>query len=86
MRKVLFQSLYFIRTPIFSKQLYFFARANFSGDAVYKNSKFPTANLVFTVTLFIYYLVISPGNVKFKIPGDAQITGTKICIRFSFSR
>ena len=86
LRKLLFQSLYFLRTPIFSKQLYFFARTTFSIDAVYWNSYFPTANLVFTVTLFIYYLVINPVVFKFKIPGDAQITWAKILHKIYFLR
>ena len=37
------------------------AYAAFSEDAVYWNSQFSTSNLVFTFTLFIYYLVINPG-------------------------
>ena len=56
-------------------QLYISAKATFSQDAGYWNSSFSTANLVFTVTLFmfstanlvfkvtlfIYHLVINPG-------------------------
>ena len=61
LRKLLFQSLCFLRIPVFSKQLYFFAKATFSEDAVYWNSQFSTTNLVFTVTLFIYHLEINHG-------------------------
>ena len=38
LNKLVFQSLYFLRTPTFSKQLYFFARAAFSDDAVFQNN------------------------------------------------
>ena len=60
--KVLFNSLYFLRVPTFSKQLYPFACATFSEDAVFQNSYFSRANLVFTVTLSLYHLVFSPVN------------------------
>ena len=50
--KATFQSPYFLKTPIFSKQLYISASATFSEDVVYWNSWFSTANLVFKVTLF----------------------------------
>ena len=60
MNKLLFQSLCFLRIPIFSKQVYFFLRATFLEDAVYWNSYFLTANLVLIATIFIYHLVINP--------------------------
>ena len=49
-------------------QLYISTSATFSQDAVYWNSLFSTANLVFTVTLFIYHLVINSGVFRFKFP------------------
>ena len=73
--KLLFKSLCFLRAPIFLKLLYFFARATFSQNAFYLNSYFLSANLVFTVTLFIYLLAIKPNNTRvfrFKLSGDAQ--------------
>ena len=36
--RLLFQSLYFLRALTFSKQLYPFARATFSKDAVFQNN------------------------------------------------
>ena len=42
---------------------YVFARATFSEDAVFYDSWFSTANLVFTVTLSIYHLVFNPTNI-----------------------
>ena len=72
--------------PYFFKAIILLARAIFSGDTVYWNSQFSTANLVFTVTLFIYHLVNDPGVFKFKIPGDAQITWTKVFHKLAFSR
>ena len=63
LRKLLFQSFYFLRGPIFSKQLYIFARATFLEDVVFQNIQFSTAKLVFTLTLYIYHLVIIPALV-----------------------
>ena len=60
LRKLLFQSFYFLRGPTFSKQLYIFARATFLEDVVFQNIQFSTAKLVFTLTLYIYHLVIIP--------------------------
>ena len=38
LNKLLFQSFYFLRTPTFSKQLYFLVRATFSEGGVFLNS------------------------------------------------
>ena len=71
------------------------AYAAFSEDAVYWNSQFSTSNLVFTVTLFIYHLVINPGVFRFKFPGVHRVVHhsendsikyheQKFCIKFAF--
>ena len=41
----------------------------FSENAVDKNSWFLSANLVFSVTLFIYHLLVNHGVFRFKLPG-----------------
>ena len=71
--KLVFQSPYFLRTPVFLKQLYISSSATFSEDAVYWNSQFSIANFIFTVTRFIYRLVISPGVFRFKFPGVHRV-------------
>ena len=65
-----FQSTYILST--FSKHLYSFARATSSEDAVFQNSSFATANLVFTVTLSIYHLAISSTNTGVFRPLNTQ--------------
>ena len=73
--KLLFKSLYYLRVPNFSKQLYPLARVTFSEDAVFQTNYFSTADLVFTVTLCLYHLVISPTNTgvfKLEIPGCSK--------------
>ena len=93
--KLLFQIVYFLRTLMFSKQLYISASATFSEDAVYWNKQFLTASLVFTVTLFIYHLVINPGVFRFKFPGVHRVVHhsendsikyheQKFCKKFAF--
>ena len=42
--------------------LHFLARVTFSEDVVFQNSQFATPDFVFTVTLSIHYLAISPTN------------------------
>ena len=93
--KLLLWSLYFLRTPIFSKQSYISASATFSENAVYWNSWFSTANLVFTVKLFIYYLVFNPEIFRLKFLGVHRMLHhsknraikyheQKFCIKFAF--
>ena len=69
--ELLFQSIYFLRTPIFAKQLYISASTTFSQEPVYWNSYFSTVNLVFT--LFIYHLGINPGVFRFKYLGMHRV-------------
>ena len=45
----------------------------FSENAVDKNSWFLGANLIFSVTLFIYHLLINPGVFRFKLPGGTPL-------------
>ena len=63
---LLFKDPYFFKAVIIFRKSYFFR------NAVYWNSSFWTANLVFTVTLFIYHLEINPGVFRFKLPGGAK--------------
>ena len=66
--------LHFLRNPTFFKAItHVIARATFLEDAVF--SWFSTANLVFTVALSIYHLVINPfkvGAFRLKLPAGAQ--------------
>ena len=67
LRKLLCQSLYFLRTPIFSKQLHISASATFS-DVVYWGTASFRMLTSFSQLLFIYHLVINPGVFRFKFP------------------
>ena len=93
--KLTFSKPVLLKDPYFSKQLYISASATFSEDAVYWNKQFLTASLVFTVTLFIYHLVINPGVFRFKFPGVHRVVHhsendsikyheQKFCIKFAF--
>ena len=101
LHKVLFQLLflcYFFLASPFSGPLFFpyiFASAPFSEDAVYWNSLIWAGNLVFTVIIFIYHLVINPGVFRFKFPGVHRVVHhwenhsikyheQKFCIKFAF--
>ena len=71
--KLLFQNLSFLRTPIFSKQLYISASAPFSEGAIYWNSLFSAGNLLFTEIICIWHLVINPGVFRFKFLGVHRV-------------
>ena len=66
------QKLYFLKTPIFSKQLH-----TFSQELLFQKMLFfRIGNLVFTVTLSIYHSVINATNIgvfRLKLPVGAQI-------------
>ena len=68
LRKLLCQSLYFLRTPIFSKQLYISASATFS-DVVY----WGTASFRMLTLVLVCHLVINPRVFRFKFPSVHRV-------------
>ena len=71
--KATFSEHLLFKGPFFSKQLYISTSATFSEDVIFRNSFFSTADLVFTVTLFTYHLVINPGVFRFKLPSVHRV-------------
>ena len=67
--KAAFSEPLIFKDPYFFKAVMHFRKCYFSEDAVYWKMLFSTANLVFTVSLFIYRLVINPGVFRFKLSG-----------------
>ena len=67
--KAAFSEPLIFKNPYFFKAVTHFYKCYFSEVAVYWKMLFSTANFVFTVTLFIYRLVINPVVFRFKFPG-----------------
>ena len=64
---LLFKNPYFLKAFLHFRKSYFFRRC------CLLEQLFSTANLIFTVTLFIYYLVINPGVFRFKFRGVYRV-------------
>ena len=73
MTELLFQTLYFLNTRTFFKAVLRFRKSlyAFPEDAFFWNSRFWTVNLVFTVTLSIYHLVINHAVFRLKLAKGA---------------
>ena len=93
--KAAFSEPLIFKDPYFFKAVMHFRKCYFSEDTVYWKMLFSTANLVFTVSLFIYRLVINPGVFRFKFPGvyrkvhhsenrSMKYYEQKFCIKLAF--
>ena len=93
--KAAFSEPLIFKDPYFFKAVIHFHKCYFSEDAVYWKMLFSTANLVFTVSLFIYRLVINPGVFRFKFSGvyrkmhhsenhSMKYYEQKFCIKLAF--
>ena len=70
--KLLFQSHYFLRTLMFSKQLYISASATFSMMLFIGKSSFRLLTS-FSQLHYFYHLVINPAVFRFKFPGVHRV-------------